>query len=166
MRALSRFVAEFTGLIVAVVSCFDGVIFKGYLPLTNGPAPEGFVDHVFKIRRCDFMAFVQQRSESLIEHAQRLAQEDGAEYRFLQGFLRMDILVDEILQRLPTLEGLVCDFCCMETCPSFKVIRGQDRPRLVNARRLQFVSSFYFLDSELGLIYIRLTTWFPFTVQG
>ncbi len=37
----ARFVAKFTNLIVAVLSCFDRVIFKGYLPITNGPALEG-----------------------------------------------------------------------------------------------------------------------------
>ena len=35
MKTLSRFVAKFTSLIVAVLSCFDRVLFKGYLPLTN-----------------------------------------------------------------------------------------------------------------------------------
>ncbi len=53
----------------------------------------------------------------------------------------------------------------MECCPSFKMASGKDRPRLVNARRVQRVLYFYFLDPDLGLIYIRLTTWFPFTVQ-
>ena len=165
MKTLSRFVAKFTKLIVAVLSCFDRVIFKGYLPLTNGPALEGFVDHVLKIRRCDFMAFAQKQSETLVEHAKRLAQQAGVEYRFLQGFHRKDKLVDAILRQRPILEGLVCVFCCMETCPSFKLVRGKDRPRLVNARRPQRVLYFYFLDPELGLIYIRLATWFPFTVQ-
>jgi hypothetical protein len=64
MKTLSRFVAKFTGLIVAVLSCFDRVIFKGHLPISNGPALEGFVDHVLKIRRCDFMAFAEQQSEA------------------------------------------------------------------------------------------------------
>jgi len=84
MKTLSRFVAKFTNLIVAVLSCFDRVIFKGYLPITNGPALEGFVDHVLKIRRCDFMAFAEQQYEALVEHARRLAQEAGVEYRFLK----------------------------------------------------------------------------------
>jgi len=53
----------------------------------------------------------------------------------------------------------------MECCPSFQLVSGKDRPRLVNKRRQQRVLYFYFLDPELGLIYIRLTTWFPFTVQ-
>jgi hypothetical protein len=46
MKMLWRFVAKFTRLIVAVLSCFDRVIFKGHLPIANGPALEGFVDHV------------------------------------------------------------------------------------------------------------------------
>jgi hypothetical protein len=165
MKTLSRFVAKFTNLIVAVLSCFDRLIFKGYLPITNGPALEGFVDHVLKIRRCDFMAFAEKHSEIVVQHAQRLAREAGAEYRFLHGKSRKDKLVDEILRQRPILEGLVCVFCCMETCPSFKMAHGKDRPRLVNARRPQRVLYFDFLDPELGLIYIRLTTWFPFTVQ-
>src|SRR5271155_3641929 len=73
MKTLSRFVIKFTKLIVAVLSCFDRVIIKGYLPITNGPALEGFVDHVLKIRRCDFMAFAEEQSETLVNHAMRLA---------------------------------------------------------------------------------------------
>jgi hypothetical protein len=36
-----RFVAKLTNLIVTVLSCFDRVIIKGYLPITNGLALEG-----------------------------------------------------------------------------------------------------------------------------
>jgi hypothetical protein len=165
MKTLSRFVTKFTNLIVAVLSCFDRVIFKGHLSITNGKALEGFVDHVLKMRRKDFMAFAEQKAETLVDHAKRLAEQAGAEYRFLQGFHRKDKLVDEILKRRPILEGLICVLCCMECCPSFKLVSGKERPRLVNARRQQRVLYFYFLDPELGLIHIRLTTWFPFRVQ-
>ena len=165
MKTLSRFVAKFTSLIVAVLSCFDRVIFKGYLPITNGPALEGFVDHVLKIRRCDFMAFAEEQSEPWSSTPSSLAQEAGAEYQLPQGPHRKDKLVDQILRQRPISEGLICVLCCMECCPSFRLVSGKDRPRLVNARRQQRVLYFYFLDPELGLIHIRLTTWFPFTVQ-
>jgi hypothetical protein len=165
MKTLSRFVAKFTSLIVAVLSCFDRVRFTGYLPIANGPALEGFVDHVLKIRRCDFMAFAENQSQMVVDHAQRLAREAGAEYRFLQGAHRKEAIVEEILRQRPISEGLVCVLCCMECCSSFKLKYGNGRPSLVNARRQQRVLYFYFLDPELGLIHIRLTTWFPFTVQ-
>src|SRR5436305_6125404 len=115
MKTLSRFVAKFTSLIVAVLSCFDRVRFTGYLPISNGSALEGFVDHVLKIRRCDFMAFAEQQSEALVEHAKRLAEKAGVEYRFLQGSHRKDKLVGEILrQRSDLVEGLIGVFCCRE----------------------------------------------------
>ena len=50
MKTLWRFIAKFTSLIVAVLSCFNRVIFRDYLPITNGPALEGFVDHILKIQ--------------------------------------------------------------------------------------------------------------------
>jgi hypothetical protein len=166
MKTLSRFAAKFTSLIVAVLSCFDRVIFKGHLPISNGPALEGFVDHVLKIRRCDFMAFAERQSETLVDRARRAAEEAGVDYRFLKGSHRKDRLVDEILRRRSDLvEGLIAVFCCMECCPSFKLVYGQGRPRLVEARRQQRVLYSYFLDPQLGLIYVRLTTWFPFTIQ-
>jgi hypothetical protein len=165
MKSLSRFVTKFTKLIVGVLSAFDRVIFKGYLPITNGAALEGFVDCVLRIRRVDFMAFAERQSEALVAHAKHLAQEAGAEYQYLQGQHRKERLVHDILRQRPIFEGLVCVFCCMECCPSFRLVRGKDRPSLVNARRQQRVLYFYFLDGALGLTYIRLTTWFPFTVQ-
>jgi hypothetical protein len=165
MKTLSRFIVKFTSLIVAMLSCFDRVIFKGHLPIANAPALEAFVDFVLKIRRADFMAFAQEQSETLVDHAQRLAQQAGAEYRFLQGAHRKDKLVDDILRQRPISGGLICVLCCMECCGSFKLISGKDRPRLVNARRQQRVLYFYYLDPKLGLIHIRLQTWFPFTVQ-
>jgi hypothetical protein len=165
MKTLSRFVTKFTSIIVAVHSCFDRVIFKGHSPLSNGPALEGFVDHVLKIRRCEFMAFAEEQSEIVVNHAKKLAQEAGAEYRYLNGFHRKDKLVDQILRERPIVEGLICVLCCKECCPSFKLLYGKGRPSLVSARRQQRVLYFYFLDPQLGLIHIRLTTWFPFTVQ-
>ena len=136
MKTLSRFVTKFTGLVVAVLSCFDRVIFKGHLPISNGPALEGFLDHVLKIRRCDFMAFAERQSEALVDGARRAAEEAGVEYRFLKGSHRKDKLVDEVLrQRSDLVEGLVAVFCGMECCPSFRLVYGQGRPRLVAARR-------------------------------
>src|SRR6516164_8832250 len=106
MKTLSRFVTKFTSLIVSVLSCFDRVIFKGYLPITNGPALEGFVDYVLKIRRKDFMDFAEEQSETLVDFAKRLAQESGAHYHYLQGSHRKDKLVDKLLRQRPISDGL------------------------------------------------------------
>ena len=40
MKTLLRFVVKFASLIVSVLSCFDRVLFKGYLPFRDGPGLE------------------------------------------------------------------------------------------------------------------------------
>ena len=79
MKPLSRFVTKFTKLIVALLSCFDRVIFKGYLFISNPQSLEGFIDHVLQIRRCDFMAFAEKQSEIVVDHTKNLAEKSGVD---------------------------------------------------------------------------------------
>lgn len=68
------------------------------------------------------MAFAEMRSDSMVENANRLAEEAGVEHRFLERSYREDHLIDEILRRRPDLlKGPVCAFCFMECCPSFRL---------------------------------------------
>lgn len=165
MKPIIRFVAKFAALIVSCLSCFDRVLFKGYLPFRDGPNLERFVDYVLKIKRKDFLKFAQKQSERVVAHAKHLADAEGAPYRFLKGRQRKDDLAHQIARERGLLEGLVCVLCCMETCPSFKLVQGHQRPRFVAEPRPQRVLYFYYLDPEFGLIHLRLPTWFPFTLQ-
>jgi len=45
------------------------------------------------------------------------------------------------------------------------MIPGDRRPRLVAARRKCLTFYFYFLDSKLGLLHVRLQSWFPLVMQ-
>ncbi len=126
-----------------MLSCLDRVIFKGYLPFTNGPALEGFVDHVLKIRQCDFRAFAEEQSEILVDFAKRLSQQAGAEYHYLQGAHRKAKLVDKLLRQRPISDELICVLYCMECCPRFNLVRAKDRPCLISARRQQRVLYFW-----------------------
>src|ERR1700761_2994509 len=83
MKTLSRFVSKFTGLIVAVLSCFDRVIFKGHLALAAPSELESFVDLTLKVRRSDFMkTLAPQYSDRLVAHAQDWAQRTGRTYEY------------------------------------------------------------------------------------
>ena len=74
MKTLSRFVVKFTSLIVAVLSCFDRIIFKGHLALSAPCKLEYFVDCVLKVRRSDFMkTLAPQYSDRLVVHARNWA---------------------------------------------------------------------------------------------
>src|SRR5947209_20043920 len=89
MKTLSRFITKFTSLIVAVLSCFDRVIFKGHLALSAPRELEYFVDCVLKVRRSDFMkTLAPQYSDRLIEHAQGWARKAGRTYEYRTGQFR------------------------------------------------------------------------------
>ena len=62
-------------------------------------------------------------------------------------------------------EGLVGILCTLETCPSFALVPGPERPQFVSRSPQQRVLYYYFLDPQFGLIHVRLQTWLPFTVQ-
>jgi hypothetical protein len=166
MKTLSRFVSKFTGLIVAVLSCFDRVIFKGHLALSAPCELEYFVDCVLKVRRSDFMKTIAPPySDRLIEHAQKWAEKDGRTYVYRTGQFRKDEWAQDLIRDQGITEGLVGILCTLETCPSFALVPGPKRPQFVGRPRQQRVLYYYFLDPQFGLIHVRLQTWLPFTVQ-
>jgi hypothetical protein len=165
-NAMNRFVSRFTSSIVNVLSCFDRVIFKGYLPFHSDEQLNGFVDRVLKMRRVDFLPFVEAQSQTLVEHAQAMARQAGVPYDYLRGRHDKDKRIRALLRERSIQEGLVAVLCTLETCRTVKLQHGAQRPRLVFAPRPQRVLYFYFLDPECGLVYFRLQSWFPFVAQA
>ena len=165
MKTLSRFVIKFTSLIVAVLSCFDRVIFKGYLPITNGPALEGFVDYVLKIRRCDFMAFAEEQSKPWSTMPSDWPKRPAPNTDFFKAITARtswsmrscDNGPSSRADRRPLLHGDVAPASSSSTA---RIVLDWSTHADPSA-----CFYFYFLDPELGQIYVRLTTWFPFTVQ-
>jgi hypothetical protein len=166
MKTLSRFVCKFTSLIVAVLSCFDRVIFKGHLALAAPGQLELFVDRVLKVRRSDFIKTVApQYSDRLVAHAQDWARKDGRTYVYRTGQFPKDEWAQGLIRDQGISEGLVGILCTLETCPTFALVPGPERPQFVSRNRQQRVLSYYFLDPQFGLIHVRLQTWLPFTVE-
>jgi len=166
MNTVCSFVAKFASLISWDLSCFDRVIFKGYLPFSYAAKFEGFVDYVLKMRRADLMETVApQWSERLVEHAKALAAKHGRLYEYYQGDIDKDAWAKNHLSQTLVAQGLVGVLCVMEACATFKLAPGNERPRFVVRKVPQRVLYYYFVDQELGLMHVRLQTWAPFTCQ-
>jgi len=69
---MNRFVERFTSSIVSVLGCHDRLIFHGHLPFGGDKHLNRFVDYGLKIKRKDFLPFVEPLSDSLVEHARRV----------------------------------------------------------------------------------------------
>src|SRR5438034_7192127 len=65
--------------------------------------------------------------------------------------------------------GLVCIFSILEPCRSFSFLFKKplpdQRPFVKPARRKCLHLYFYFMDRNLGLIHVRIQTWFPMPIQ-
>jgi hypothetical protein len=166
MTIASQFIQKFTDQVVASLSCFDRVIFKGHLlPLCHPGGLHKFVDHELGLRRKDFMAFAKTQSQRIIRHAEQLAQRTGRPYLYLGAPVRKEELARQLLAQQPVEQGLVCVLRCLEHCPSFRLALGEGRPRFVRAKPKALVFYFYYLDADLGLIHLRLPTLFPLSIQ-
>lgn len=163
-NAVERFITQHADRISGTISCFDRILFKGYLPLGWSEAMEQFIARQ-GLRIKDFKQFVLTQSQRIKAHAQATAQATGRPLIHLNAPIRKEDRVREILEQDGVTEGLVAILTAVEACQSFKVIYGKHRPRVVPARRKCLALYFYFLDRELGLLHVRLQTWFPFTLQ-
>src|SRR3974377_1608856 len=129
MKTLSRFVTKFTRLIVAVLSCFDRVIFKGHLALSAPCELEYFVDRILKVRRSACMNTIgPQYPDLLVLHAQGWAQKVGRIYVYRTGQFRKDEWAQNLIRTQRISEGLVGILCTQETCPSFVLIPRPKHP--------------------------------------
>ena len=162
---MSDFVKKFTHLIIGTLSCFDRVIFKGHLPFGGDAHLNLFVDRVLKIRRKDFIPMLEKLSQTLVAHAKGLAEAAGRPYEYRQGKFRKESFIENIIRRDSVREGLVAVLCCQETCRTVKLRHAGGRPELVFADRPQRVLYYYSMDPEFGLMYVRVQTWFPYTIQ-
>jgi hypothetical protein len=163
-NAMKRFILQYSSMYRGVLSCFDRIVFKGYLPVVRAEVMErllGYNDCLIK----DFGRFVQQQSGRIVAHAQAVAQQAGRPMIYLRGHERKEDLVQRMIRSEGLREGLVCVLRVVEPCSSFKMLPGQGRPRLLSARRKCLAFYFYFLDREMGLMHVRMQSWFPLTIQ-
>ena len=165
MEYAQLFVSKFAFSLVAILGSFDRVIFKGYLPFWDEGQLNGWVDGVLKMRRKDFLSFLERHSQALVDHAKAMAARAGRPYEYRQGKFRKETFIQKLLHQDGIHEGLVAVLCVQETCRTVKLRHARRRPRLVFARRPQRVLYYYRVDRDFGLMYLRLETWFPYIFQ-
>ena len=147
-----------------VISVFDRIIFKGYLPLTYPAAAEKFLSRR-NILICNFRPFTKSQTELLKTHAFKLAQQANRPYEYKTNVKCKDDFARAIAQRDSITDGLVCVLACNEENHSFGMRYGKGRPILAKNSPQCLTLYYYYMDRHFGLMHIRLSTWLPFNVQ-
>lgn len=158
------FLRKHENKILGVLSCFDRLIFRGYLPLSYTKGMEGFL-YQQKVLFKDFKHYAPKISEQLKEHVRQLVERAGGAFRYLPKKERMEKEARRIAQEKGIREGIVCGFSCLETCSTYRLQFGPLRPRLKKDFRRSSVVYVYLIDPVLGLLHVKLQLWFPLTMQ-
>jgi len=161
---MEAFLTKHKDLITASLSCFDRLIFKGYLPLGYASAMEGWLAQRGILLK-DFGRFVKRQADRLQQHARAVAKQADRPLLHLNGRQNKEKLIDKILKDQPVAEGLIAVVSAVEAGSSFRLASGEGRPRLERAPRPCLCYYFYYQDPVFGRMHVRLQTWFPLTIQ-
>ncbi len=160
---MDQFIAKHTDAIEGTLSCFDRLIFRGYLPFFSGYAMAAFLQ-AKHVHRWDLKRFVIEQAERLKTHARRMADAAGRPCEYLPGASDKDELARAMAKRDGIEQGLVCIYSVVEPCRTFS-LRWQQRHYVQFAKRKCLFLYYYFMDPDLGLIHVKLQTWFPLQLQ-
>jgi hypothetical protein len=107
----------------AALSCFDRLIFRGYLPICHRRGLLGWLHHL-GVAYKDFKQFAPGLAERLLQHAKDVARAAGRPYQYLPTRQPKEELARQIAAREGIRQGLVCVFSCLETCRTFRAHYG------------------------------------------
>lgn len=158
------FLKKHAAKIKGVLSCFDRVIFRGYLPICHPRGLAGWM-HNRGVPAHQFKKFAPAIADRLVDHAKAMAAQAGRLYEFHPKRQEKEELARQIAGREQITEGLVCVFSCLETCRTFRLQFAAGRPLLRLDLRRCTVLYYFFMDKECGLIHVKLHTWLPLTCQ-
>jgi hypothetical protein len=150
--------------IQGVLSCFDRMLFRGYLPIQDGASMAAFLNQN-NIRFRDLKSFLIENAEKVEAHAQQMAREQNRPYEYLQNKIRMESQARERAERDRIEKGLICIFSMLEPCRTFSFRFKKGKPFAQPSRRKCLHIYYYFMDPEFGLIHVKVQTWFPMVMQ-
>jgi len=165
---MDLFIQRHADKIAGVLSCWDRVVITGTIPgicFAEGMTAFLNANH---IRIFDYPRWAEPYREELRQNAERLANENGLEIEFVRkNNFRKEDRIQAILQRRGNQAGLVHIFSAMEPCASYRPWHekssGKTFLKATDSKCLHYY--FYFIDSQLGLCYLRVPTWAPFRLQ-
>ncbi len=116
----------------------------------------------------DFGAFATGWTERVRAAAHQLAESSGRPLLYLHGGAqRKELLARDRARRDGLSTGLIGIWSVVEPCLTYFVRKDREQKKLVlrleRGKCLHYY--FYFLHAQLGLLHLRLQTWFPFAIH-
>ena len=163
------FVTQHASDVIGVLSGFDRVRLMATLrPLYQPGLMQRYLIRVGVLLK-DFAAFAGGWTERVRAAARQLAEQSSRPLSYLQGSSqRKEVLARELARRDGLTSGLIGIWSVVEPCLTYFVRRDREQKKLVlrlePGKCLHYY--FYFLHEQLGLLHLRLQTWFPFAIHA
>lgn len=104
-------------------------------------------------------------AERIKDHVKGLVLKAGAPFRHLLTKEPREEQARALAREKGIRQGIVCGDSQLETCRTFRFEYSQGRPRLRPDYRRCTVLYVFVMHAVLGLIHVKLHTWFPLTMQ-
>ena len=163
-QLVNRYAANMRG----VLSCYDRILITGTLP--GACYAGGMTSFLYSrgIRIFDYAQFAEPLRDRIRARAQDVCAAAGIEVEHVsKNHIRKEELVQRVLAQRGDAPGLVHVLSAMEACPSYRPWHdknsGKTYLRGDTGKCLHYY--FYFIDDVLGLCYLRVPTWAPFSLQ-
>jgi len=143
--------------IAGVLTCYDRIVISGTLPGACHHAGMTSFLNAHHIRIFDYPRF-----------AETLAAAAGTQIEYIaKAHVRKEDVVAKIIKERGDHPGLVHVISAMEACSTYKAWHDKNTHqtflRPTSGKCLHYY--FYFIDAQLGLVYLRVPTWCPFRLQ-
>jgi len=139
---MKEFIRKYEDRIHGVLSCFDRMLFRGYLPIMSGWAMAQFL-HRLNQGFSNLKPFLLENSERVKNHAIAMAKKQGRPFQYLASNIKKDEAARELARRDGIQHGLVCIYSILEPCRTFSFIfakkaKPNQLPFVRSARREVF----------------------------
>jgi hypothetical protein len=165
---VKTFIDRFGSKILGSLHGFDRIRFRGTRRfLANVAGMMSFLWHRQVLLK-DFKAYAGSITAQVRQAAEEAAVKEGRPVEYLHNSdMDKEAWAREMAERDGIQEGLIGVLKAVECCWSYKVGPNRAEKKLElrgqSSRCLHYYH--YFMDPEVGLTYVRLQTWFPFTVH-
>jgi hypothetical protein len=154
--------------IAGVLSCYDRVVITGTLPTVCYAAGMTRFLYARGVRIFDYPQFAVVLRDRVREQAATLAAQAGIAIEHIaKSHIRKEAVVAKVLETRGDHPGLVHIISAMEACDAYQPWHDKQTHKTYvrpdTGKCLHYY--FYFMDAELGLIYLRVPTWAPFRLQ-
>jgi len=166
---METFIDRFSDVVKGTISGFDRIVFKGFiLPLMAATEVMNFC-RFRNILNKDYKQWMMQQTATIIETAEQYAQKNCGQgiIHIPTWRIRKETLAHERQKEEQIISGLLGVWSCLESGSSYRAryCAKTGYPQLQNYQTRCKHLYFYFDDSELGFMNIRLQTWFPYHIQ-